>query len=270
MNKKRRYRETQDDPESLEDMFSVDSYSVASSQPSVSHRSTRCSQSQSQSLNRTLYNMSMEDEEEIHLSGNIIRYLLVADRSKQPIQKNHIIKHVLNGNVKQFRSVIDRVKRHLSGVFGYKLIEVEGNKYILVNELENSIPHLKFKDKNKQVLLFLVLLHIFMHGESCKEELLWSFLCTLDIITLDNFHHDYFGDVKQLVTVEFVNEKYLTRISTEKNNTTQVEYKWGSRAENEISYKSVLEFVARLYGSNVKQWEFQYKLAVEQEQLNKL
>lgn len=116
-DKKRRYRETQDDPESLEDMFSVDSYSVASSQPSVSHRSTRCSQSQSQSLNRTLYNMSMEDEEEIHLSGNIIRYLLVADRSKQPIQKNHIIKHVLNGNVKQFRSVIDRVKRHLSGVY---------------------------------------------------------------------------------------------------------------------------------------------------------
>lgn len=54
-------------------------------------------------------------------------------------------------------------------VFGYKLIEVEGNKYILINEIENSIPHLNFKDKNKQVLLFLVLVHIFMHGETCKE-----------------------------------------------------------------------------------------------------
>lgn len=117
-DRKRRYRETQDDPESPEDMFSLDSHSV-STRASASHQSIRYSQSQSQSLNRTLYNMNMEDEEEMQLTSNIIRYLLVADRSKQPIQKNHIIKHALNGNAKLFRTVIERIKRHLSGVYSF-------------------------------------------------------------------------------------------------------------------------------------------------------
>lgn len=49
------------------------------------------------------------------------------------------------------------------------LVEVESNKYILVNEIENNFPHLIFRDGHKQVLLYLILVHIFMYGESCKE-----------------------------------------------------------------------------------------------------
>jgi len=54
-------------------------------------------------------------------------------------------------------------------VFGYDLIEIESNKYILVNEIENNLPHLIFQDNHKHVLLYLILVHIFMYGESCKE-----------------------------------------------------------------------------------------------------
>lgn len=32
-------------------------------------------------------------------------------------------------------------------------------------------------------------------------EILWDFLQNLGIITDDNFQHEYFGDIKQLVTV---------------------------------------------------------------------
>lgn len=49
-------------------------------------------------------------------------------------------------------------------------MEIDGNKYILVNEIKNDLPHLTFtKNASSQVLLFLVLVHIFMLGNSCKE-----------------------------------------------------------------------------------------------------
>ncbi|KAG5334401.1 NSE3 protein, partial [Acromyrmex charruanus] len=129
-------------------------------------------------------------------------------------------------------------------VFGYSLVEVEGNKYILVNKIENDLPHLTFNDNHKLVLLYLVLVHIFMYGESCKEEILWDFLQNLGIITDDNFQHEYFGDIKQLVTIDFVNQRYLEKVIINKNDPTDFEFTWGSRAKNELTYRSALQFVA--------------------------
>lgn len=56
-------------------------------------------------------------------------------------------------------------------IFGYELIELPGNKYILVNEIKNEMPHIcpTAKEGRQQVLLFIVLTHIFMHEECCSE-----------------------------------------------------------------------------------------------------
>ncbi|KAL0120294.1 hypothetical protein PUN28_008148 [Cardiocondyla obscurior] len=208
---------------------------------------------------------SMEIEKNNQLVSNIIRYLFAMDRTKQPIPKGQIIKNVLGGNSRIFRPIIENVKKQLSQIFGYNLVEIENNKYILVNEIDNSIPHLTFYDSNKQVLLFLVLVHIFMYGETCKEEILWDFLRNLGIITNDNFQHDYFGDVKQLITVEFVNQKYLEKRTID-NELSLFEYVWGSRAINEVTYRSALQFVANVYGCSMNKWKLQYKAVIEEEQ----
>jgi len=208
----------------------------------------------------------MEAQKDMQLISSIIRYFFVADRNKHPIQKTQIIKNILGGNGKMFRLIIERVNRQLSEVFGYDLVEVENNKYILVNEIENHLPHLIFHDSSKQVLLYLVLVHIFMFGESCKEEILWDFLENLGIITDNNFQHGYFGDVKQLVTVEFVNQRYLEKTMIDKNDPSQFEYMWGSRARNELTYRSALKFVADIYGCSINKWKLQYKTVVEEDQ----
>ncbi|XP_024878499.1 non-structural maintenance of chromosomes element 3 homolog [Temnothorax curvispinosus] len=208
----------------------------------------------------------MEAEKDTQLISSVIRYLFAADRNKQPIQKTHIVKNVLAGNSKMFRSIIDKVNDQLSEVFGYNLIEVENNKYIMVNEIENDVPHLTFRDSHKQVLLYLVLVHIFMYGESCKEEVLWDFFRHLGIINNDNFQHEYFGDVNQLVTVEFVNQRYLERTMIDKYDPTKFEYSWGSRAKNELTYRSALTFVGEIYGCPINKWKLQYK-AVDEEDI---
>lgn len=87
-------------------------------------------------------------------------------------------------------------------IFGYQLLELEGNKYILVNQVENTLLHeyISEAERRQQVLLFLVLTHIFMHQELCSEDLLWDFLTRLGIECSDNYRDNYFGNVKHLVT----------------------------------------------------------------------
>ncbi|XP_011863552.1 PREDICTED: melanoma-associated antigen G1-like [Vollenhovia emeryi] len=259
MGKKRGSRVRESD-----DLFSSEDVPGPSSQTSVSSQQNirRSTLSDSQIMS----SQNVEAEKHTELISGVIRYLFAADRNKLPIQKAQIIKNVLGGNGRIFRFIIDKVNSQLSEVFGYKLAEVESNKFILVNEIENDLPHLTFPDSRTQVLLYLVLVHIFMYGESCKEEALWDYLKNLGIVTDDNFHHEYFGDVKQLVTVQFVNQRYLEKKIMDKNNPSQVEYVWGPRAENELTYRSVLQFVAEIYGCSMNKWKLQYKTVVEAEQ----
>lgn len=263
MSKTRRTQNTRSMRESSSDLFLSQDQSGSSSQTDISlQRRSRNTFQQSQMMSSQ---DELDTQEKMQLISSVIRYLFAADRNKQPIQKTHIIKNVLNGNNKSFHTIIQKVNTELSEVFGFELVEVENNRYILVNNIENNLPHLTFQNSSKQVLLYLVLVHIFMHGEACKEDILWNFLRTLGIITNNSFQNEYFGDVKQLVTVDFVNERYLEKRPVDKNDQSQLEYTWGSRAENELTYRSVLQFVADLYGVSPNNWKLQYKVMNEQE-----
>ncbi|XP_035735508.1 non-structural maintenance of chromosomes element 3 homolog [Vespa mandarinia] len=211
---------------------------------------------------------SINLQEEIDLAGRVIRYIFTVEKKKHVIQKIHIIKNILGGTTKNFRQVIERVKSLLSQVFGYQLVDIGNGKYILVNEIKNSIPHLKFTKsiKAQQVLLFIILAHIFMYEDACTEETLWDFLRHLEIIKEDDFQHDYFGDVKKLVTVDFVGQQYLEKVAIYKGDSQKYEYKWGPRAEYEVSHRDILEFMSRVYeGRSIESWPLHYQMMLTKE-----
>ncbi|XP_043496854.1 non-structural maintenance of chromosomes element 3 homolog [Polistes fuscatus] len=215
---------------------------------------------------------NVTEQEELDLAGRVIRYIFTVEKKKTAITKVQIIKNVLGGSTKNFLQIMKRVKLLLSQVFGYKLVDIGNSKYIMVNEIKNSIPHLNFNKPTKaeQVLLFIILCHIFMYEDVCTEENLWDFLTHLKIIKEDNFQHNYFGDVKKLVTVDFVSQQYLEKTVLYKGDSPKYEYKWGPRAEHEISYRNILEFVSKVHGKRpINSWPLQYKTMLAKEQSNK-
>jgi len=89
-------------------------YPGPSSQPNMSsQRNTRISRKSQLSNPQDTIPRNMDAEEEMQLVSCVIKYLLLADRSKHPIQKSQIIKNVLNGNGKQFHLIMDTVKKYL-------------------------------------------------------------------------------------------------------------------------------------------------------------
>ncbi|CAK9810506.1 Non-structural maintenance of chromosomes element 3 homolog [Anthophora plagiata] len=204
-------------------------------------------------------------EEENHLVNRVIRYFLVVDREKQIISKASIIKNVFGNQGKYFHGVMNKVQNLLSKIFGYRLVELESYKYILVNEIPNELPHIQptTMEVSQQVLLLLTLTHIFMHDESCSEELLFNFLTNLGITCTDNQCHPYFGNIKHLITEVFVAQKYLDKTITIKDNLSKAEFKWGPRAEHEFSRRTALDFVSEMYnGCPINSWPLQYKAAM--------
>lgn len=97
-------------------------------------------------------------------------------------------------------------------VFGFELVEIESNRYILVNEVENKLPHLIFHNSSKQLLLYLVLVHIFMHGEACQEgdfNFIWEFYC---LFVIDN--NDMKSDlINANITYEIFLHRYIMEFS---------------------------------------------------------
>lgn len=224
--------------------------------------------STSRSRNRSptsSYEISVVTEEQNQLANRLLRYFLTLSKEKQVITKARIVKNVFDDQGKHFHPVMIKVKSILSEIFGIELAEVESNKYMLVNGIENNLPHIELppSEKSQLVLLFLVLSHIFMSEEICTEESLWNFLTKLGI-DLNNNHHPYFGDVKHLISEVFVSQRYLDKISTEGENDTKVEYKWGPRTKT-FSRRTVFEFVSKLYGRPLKSWALQYSILTTHE-----
>ena len=56
--------------------------------------------------------------------------------------------------------------------------------------------------------------------------------------------HETFGDVKKLVTQEFVRQGYLEFTKLPNQETPVYEVQWGQRAHAETSKKKILKFVS--------------------------
>lgn len=60
---------------------------------------------------------SISLQEEIDLARRVIQYIFTVEKKKHVIHKIHIIKNILDGNTKNFRQIIKRVKSLLSQVY---------------------------------------------------------------------------------------------------------------------------------------------------------
>uniref|UniRef100_A0A8C4PYK6 MAGE domain-containing protein n=1 Tax=Eptatretus burgeri TaxID=7764 RepID=A0A8C4PYK6_EPTBU len=113
--------------------------------------------------------------------------------------------------------------------------------------------------EDKLGLLLVVLSIIFMKGNVISSSLLWF---TLKKFGVDpSFYHPVFGDVKKLITEEFVRQKYLEHTKTLHTDVPEYKFSWGSRAFTETSKLRILDFVSKMFGNTPQDW-LQYKDAM--------
>ncbi|XP_067095862.1 necdin-like 2 isoform X1 [Osmerus mordax] len=194
--------------------------------------------------------------------SEVVQFFLVKDQKKMPIRRADIVKHVLKEYRNIYPEIMKRVERTLEQVFGLKVVEIDtkNHVYMLINKLE-SVEGAAFSvgpSTPKSGLLFVILSIVFMKGGVVKESLVWN---TLKKLRVDpgREKHEEFGDVKKMVTDEFVRQRYLEYVRVPHTEPVEFEFRWGQRADIEVSKVKLLEFMGQLHDQDPKSWSQQYR-----------
>lgn len=196
-------------------------------------------------------------------ASELVRYLLFMDRKKYPIKRADITKNVLKEHAKAFNQVFERAKKDLQKVFGIDVVEIEVGKskgYILINESIAQGNLIDWGDDLPKIGLLLVVLSLIItsdHDFVITESQLWHTLKRFGIEP--KAEHKVFGDADKLISQEFVRQCYLDRKKVVGGDETAYEYRWGQRAEKELSKKKLGLFISEIYGTELESWSSQMR-----------
>nr|XP_006130451.1 non-structural maintenance of chromosomes element 3 homolog isoform X3 [Pelodiscus sinensis]XP_006130452.1 non-structural maintenance of chromosomes element 3 homolog isoform X3 [Pelodiscus sinensis]XP_025044118.1 non-structural maintenance of chromosomes element 3 homolog isoform X3 [Pelodiscus sinensis] len=177
-----------------------------------------------------------------------------------------ILKNIIKDYKGVYSEIIKRASRTLQQVtmvFGLQLVEIDTKHHIYI--LVSNLPRLEGEDLKqddstaKLGLLTVILSFLFMKGNAAKESAVWEMLRRLRIDP--GMRHEVFGDVKKLVTEEFVRQKYLEYNRIPHTDPPEFEFQWGARAAKETSKMQILRFVAKIQSKDPEAWSTQYNEA---------
>nr|XP_019961439.1 PREDICTED: non-structural maintenance of chromosomes element 3 homolog isoform X1 [Paralichthys olivaceus] len=196
-------------------------------------------------------------------TAEVVQYFLVKDQKKVPVRRADLVKHVVKDYRNIYPEIMKKATRTFDQVFGLKLVEIDTkyHVYILVNKLETAeeASGINSPTNPKTGLLFVILSVIFMKGGVVRETLIWN---TLKKLRVDaGVKHEEFGDVKRLVTDEFVRQRYLEYVRIPHTEPAEHEFHWGQRADLEVSKAKILEFMGQLHDQEPQSWTQQYREA---------
>lgn len=196
-------------------------------------------------------------------AAEVVQFFLVKDQKKIPIRRADVVKHVVKEYRNVYTEIIKRAARTLDQVFGLQMVEIDSKNhiYILVNKLEASegASPISSPTNPKMGLLFVILSIVFMKGGSVREQVIWN---TLKKLRVDaGVKHDEFGDVRKVVTDEFVRQRYLEYVRIPHTEPVEHEFRWGQRAETEVSKAKILEVLGEIHDKEPQSWSQQYKEA---------
>ncbi|XP_006166992.1 melanoma-associated antigen D2 isoform X2 [Tupaia chinensis] len=198
-------------------------------------------------------------------ANDLVKYLLAKDQTKIPIKRADMLKDIIKEYTDVYPEIIERAGYSLEKVFGIQLKEIDKNDhlYILLSTLEPTDAGIlgTTKDSPKLGLLMVLLSIIFMNGNRSSEAVIWEVLRKLGL--RPGIHHSLFGDVKKLITDEFVKQKYLDYARVPNSNPPEYEFFWGLRSYYETSKMKVLKFACKVQKKDPKEWAAQYREAME-------
>nr|XP_013003069.1 melanoma-associated antigen B16 [Cavia porcellus] len=194
----------------------------------------------------------------------LVNFMLLKYQMKELVWKADMLEIVMQDNEVHFPKILLQACQTMGMVFGLdvKLLDSLNHCYGVFIKLgltydgmgsdEGSVP--------KTGLLILLLGVIFTKGSCVPEEEVWKALKLTGLYP--GKKHILFGDPREIITKEFVKEKYVEYRLVANSDPPQYEFLWGPRAYAETSKKKVLKFMANILGTDPCHLPDQYVEAV--------
>uniref|UniRef100_A0A9L0RZW8 Necdin, MAGE family member n=1 Tax=Equus caballus TaxID=9796 RepID=A0A9L0RZW8_HORSE len=202
----------------------------------------------------------------VQKAHELMWYVLVKDQKRMIIWFPDMVKDVIGSYKKWCRSILRRTSLILARVFGLhlRLTSLHTMEFSLVKALEpEELDRVALSNRMPMTgLLLMILSLIYVKGRGARESAVWNVLRILGLRPWKK--HSTFGDVRKLITEEFVQQNYLKYQRVPHVEPPEYEFFWGSRASREITKMQIMEFLARVFKKDPQAWPSRYREALEE------
>ena len=197
----------------------------------------------------------------------LVNFLLLKYQMKEPITEEEMLK-IVDSCQAHFPEILVRASERMEIIFGLDLQKVDpaNHRYDLLIKLGLTYDGMLPGEVGmpKTGVLILILAVIFMKGNRATEAEIWEVLNVTGIYS--GRKHFIFGEPRKLITEDFVKEKYLEYRQVANTDPAQFEFLWGPRAHAETTKMKVLEFLAKVHGTDPSSFPSQYEEALQDEE----
>lgn len=199
--------------------------------------------------------------------AELLQFLLLKDQTKYPIKESDMREFIDKDYRHQFPEILRRAAVHLECIFRFELkeLDTEEHIYILLNKL-GPVPFEGLEDVPngpKMGLLMMILGHILLNGNQAREADIWEMLWRFGVQRERRL--SVFGNVKRLLSVEFVWQRYLDYRPLTDCVPVEYEFYWGPRSRAETTKMKILKFMVKIYNKDPMDWPALYNEALEED-----
>uniref|UniRef100_H0XZX7 MAGE domain-containing protein n=1 Tax=Otolemur garnettii TaxID=30611 RepID=H0XZX7_OTOGA len=198
----------------------------------------------------------------------LVNFLLMKYRMKELVRKADIWKMIIQDDEDHFHEIFLRACEHMEMIFGLDVKEVDPTRHCYGISIKLGLTYDGMmhppEGLPKTGLLILILAEIFMNDNCVSEEEVWKVLSKTKIYS--GQMHFIYGHPKELVTKYLVMEKYLEYRQVADSDPARYEFLWGPRAHAEVRKMEILEFLARVHGTEPQSYPSQYEDALRDEE----
>ncbi|XP_055980682.1 necdin [Sorex fumeus] len=202
----------------------------------------------------------------VQKAHELMWYVLVKDQKRMVIWFPDMVKDVIGSYKKWCRSILRRTSLILARVFGLhlRLSSLHTMEFALVKALAPAeLERVALGNRMPMTgLLLMILSLIYVKGRGARESAVWNVLRILGLRPWKK--HSTFGDVRKLITQEFVQQNYLKYQRVPHVEPPEYEFFWGPRASREITKLQIMEFLARVFKKDPQAWPSRYREALEE------
>ncbi|XP_076962634.1 melanoma-associated antigen 10-like [Callospermophilus lateralis] len=199
---------------------------------------------------------------------DLVHILILKYRLKEPITKVEMLGVVTKEYKNQFPEIFKKATKCLEVIFGIDVKETDtaSHLYALVNSLDLTYDEILTNDQSmpKNGFLIIILGVIFIEGNCASEENIWEFLNMMGVY--DGKEHFIYGEPRKFITRDLVQENYLEYRQVPNSDPPCYEFLWGPRAKAETTKMKVLEFLAKVKGSDPVSFSSWYEEALREEE----
>ncbi|XP_055293541.1 melanoma-associated antigen B16-like [Moschus berezovskii] len=195
----------------------------------------------------------------------LVNFLLLKYQMKQPVTKADMKAAIYKCEV-SFPEILQRASECMEMLFGLDLKEVDpiNHCYVLFIKLGFTYDGMMHGEAGvpKTGILILILGVIFMKGNCATEDEVWEVLNVTRICSRRKYL--FFGELRQLIK-DFLREGYLEFRQVANADHVQSVFLWGPRAHAETTKMKILQFLAKVNGTDPSSFPSQYEEALQDE-----